>query len=105
MEPPEYNEYTDYREPTESTFSNVPRWARYTIAGMIALPTLEFMVIIGLIFWRLLFGVYEADHQLFVDAMNTFGSSFVNSIAFGAGAGGVFGMVRGLPKLLARIKS
>lgn len=92
-------------ETSENTFSQLPGWVRYAIAGMIALPALEFMIIIGLIFWRVLFGVYATDVQLFADIINTFGSSFVNSIAFGAGAGGVFGLARGLPKLLARFKS
>jgi hypothetical protein len=84
--------------------ASLPRWARYLLVGLVVTPALEFMVVIGLVFWRIVFGVFEADPALFVDVMNTFGSSFVNAAAFGAGAGGAFGLVKGLPNVLARFK-
>jgi hypothetical protein len=80
----------------------MPTWLRYIVTFAIVTPVVEFVVVVALVFWRILFGVYTQDLQLFAEIINTFGSSFVNSVAFGAGAGGVFGLIKSLPKLLVK---
>jgi len=63
---------------------------------LVVAPVIQFMIIIGFSFQR----IYMLEPALFVEVMNSFGSSFVQALAAGAGAGGVYGLIRAAPKII-----
>jgi hypothetical protein len=68
------------------------------VAGFLAALLIEVMLIIGFTFYRITIDLYRTDPALFVRALNSYGSTFLNGTVLGTG--GALAALRYMPKLI-----
>jgi len=86
-----------------STMGKPPKWAIIAFSSFLVVFVLELMLITALAWYRIGFGLYHQDTELFVMALNEFGASFFGGAVLGAG--GAVAAMRIVPTLLASMGS
>jgi len=79
-----------------------PKWAVLLMSLFLVAFALELMLIAALAWYRISYGLYNTDPELFVMALNEFGSSFFGGTILGAG--GAVAAMRLLPSVLSKLE-
>lgn len=89
--------------PPEPQRMELPKWALIAFVLFLVSLALELMLIAGLAWYRIIFGLYNTDLELFVMSLNEFGSSFFGDAILGAG--GAIAAMRLIPPILSKINN
>lgn len=89
---------TTERENT-SRISPLEKWIIGVSGGLLFTIVMEVIVVLAVTFYRINISLFREDPQLFVRAINSFGSTYLQGALLGAG--GIVAVFRVGPKLLS----
>jgi len=83
----------------EGKITSLEKWVIALSGGFLGSIILEVIIILGVTFYRINISLFAEDPKLFVRAINSFGSTFLQGALLGAG--GIVAAFRVGPKLIS----